>query len=717
MKIFLNKIKCIAPSGKQFFRFPCSVLLFIFLSDPLLAQENKKDDATEQKIENITETINQGSTSDKEIDYTTLLDQLNAYKDHPLNLNTASRENLENIVLLNDLQVQALLDHIDKYGKLISIEELQSIDGFDLETIYNILPFVHVNDIGENPKLNLKNMLANGKSAVFIRWQQVLEEQKGFSPKNESTGDTHRYYGSPAKLYARYRFSFNEQISFGITAEKDPGEEFFSGTQKNGFDFYSAHLYYHGDGWLKSLAAGDFQAQYGQGLVLWSGLAFGKSADVMNIKKNARGILPYTSVDENLFLRGGAVSLGYKKFRLDLFHSDHKILTKEDIISSFDEDGYHRDSSELSKKHTIEKTISGGHVHYTSKKFSIGVTGFSTGFSSSLEKTFQPYNRFDFSGNRNTNAGIDYNYVYRNINFFGGIDYNYVYRNINFFGEFGKSKNGGVASINGILAALDQNVSVSILHRHFDKDYQALESNALAENSNVVNEDGLYFGIFLKPARRFSFNAYYDQFSFPWLRFSVDAPSAGKEYLAQLNYNPTKTFEAYVRIKQQNKPANISADTHPVSNLQDVAQVNYRFHVSYAITTSVSLANRVEIVRYQKGNNPAEKGFMLYQDLNYQPFKSRYSFSARYVLFDTDTYNTRIYAFESDVLYAYSIPSYYYRGSRFYVTAHYRMMRGIDFWLRYGTTVYDSQQTVGSGLDQIAGNQKSEVKAQVRFQF
>lgn len=686
----------------------------IFFSFSSFAQEKKdpvNDDATEQKIENITETINQGSTSDKEVDFTTLLDKLNLYKEHPLNLNSASREDLQGIILLNDLQIQALLDHIEKFGKLISLEELQSIDGFDLETIHHILPFVKVNNLESNPPLNLKEMLAKGRNTFFIRYTQILEEQKGFSPNDESIGDTHRYYGSSAKIYARYRYTFNDRISFGITGEKDPGEEFFKGSQKQGFDFYSAHLFYSGAGWLKSLALGDFQVQYGQGLVLLSGLAFGKSADVLNIKKNTRGIVPYASADENLFMRGGAVSLGHKKIRLDLFYSNHRIdgnlqlkdtLTNEDIISSFDASGYHRDSSELANKHSIGKTISGGHLQYTGKKLSVGITGYSTLFSNNLVKTSHPYNQFDFSGSRNTNAGIDYTYIFGNVNFFG---------------EIGRSDNGGMAILNGILASLDQNVAVSILHRHYDKDYQALESNALAENSNVVNEDGLYFGIQLRPTRSFLLNAYYDQFKFPWLRFSADAPTSGKEYLAQLTYTPSKTFEAYFKIKQQNKPANITADTHPISNQNDVEQVNYRFNVSYAVTSSISLANRVEYVTYKKGDNAEEKGIAVYQDLNYQPFKSRYSFSLRYALFDTDTYNTRVYVYESDVLYAYSIPSYYYRGNRFYVTLHYKLIRGIDMWLRYATTVYDNQKTVGSGLDQINGNQKSEVKAQIRFQF
>ena len=713
MKNIFNTLS-IAEFSNQKIIFVFASCCLILFSLSAVAQQKKNtigDDAIEQKIETITESINQDATTDAEVDYTTLLDKLNFYKENPLNLNQAKREDLENLSLLNNLQIQAFLNHIEKNGKLVALEELQSIDGFYLTTIHKILPFVRVNDQESQSRFNIHEVLTKGKSTLFIRYQQVLEEQKGFSPADAGTGSTRRYDGSAVKLYSRYRYVFNDQFSFGVTAEKDAGEEFFQGSQKQGFDFYSAHLFYRGRGWLKSVALGDFQAQYGQGLVLWSSLAFGKSAEVMDIKKSARGLLPYTSVNENLFMRGGAVSLAHKNVQLDLFYSDHKIdgnvqagdsLTAEEIFSSFDEDGYHRDSSELSKKHSIGTTISGGHLQYKGKNYSIGFTGYSTEFSKNLVKKYQPYNQFEFSGSSNSNIGVDYNYIYRNVNFFG---------------EIGRSESGGMATLNGILASLDRQVSVSVLHRHFEKNYQALTSNALAENSNVINEDGLFFGIFIKPAKGFALNAYYDQFKFPWLRYQVDAPTSGDEFLSQLTYTASKTFETYFRIKQQNKPKNVTADTHPISNQYNVKQVNYRFHISYKVTSAITLANRVEFVTYQKGDVVPEKGYMMYQDLNYSPFKSKISFSARYVLFDTDTYNTRIYAYESDVLYAYSIPSYYYQGNRFYVTLRYRIVRGIDCWLRYGTTVYSNQKTIGSGLDEIDGNQKSEVKAQVRFQF
>jgi hypothetical protein len=685
-----------------------TIFFFPFISFAQQKDEPVNDQDLQQKIENIAE------NTTEDVDVNTLLDKLNYYKDHPLNLNTAPREDLQDLLLLDDLQIEALLNHIKDNGTLLTLEELQTIDGFDLETINKILPYVRINATGGTSKITFNKLLTDGRSSLFFRYQKVLEEQKGYTSPVDSTGDTHRYLGSQAKIYSRYRYTFGNKISFGVTAEKDAGEDFFNGTQQNGFDFYSAHLFYRGNRFLKTVALGDYYVQYGQGLTLYSGLSFGKSADVINIKKNARGILPYSSVDENAFMRGAAVAIGTKDFQLDVFYSTHDIdanivsatdsvITEDNItISSFVEGGFHRDSSELADKHALNETLYGGHLQYKKRNLNIGTTAYKTVYDRALTRNLQPYNQFEFQGKENTNAGIDYNYVFRNINFFG---------------EAARSDNGGMAFLNGALISLDSRVAVSLLHRHFDKDYQALLANAFAENSKVANEDGFFLGISTKPIRTITLAAYYDQFRFPWLRYQVNAPSMGKEYLAQLTFTPSKKFETYFRIKQQVKPENIPGDEYLVSRLQNVSQTNYRFNIKYKISDAVTLGNRVEFVSLVKGNNKPVKGFMVYQDVNYKPLKSRFSFSARYVLFDTDNYDTRIYAYENDVLYSSSIPSYYYVGQRFYITAKYRVIRGIDVWLRYARTVYDNQKTIGSGLDEINANHKSEIKAQIRFQF
>ena len=127
--------------------------------------------------------------------------------------------------------------------------------------------------------------------------------------------------------------------------------------------------------------------------------------------------------------------------------------------------------------------------------------------------------------------------------------------------------------------------------------------------------------------------------------------------------------------------------------------------------------NRVEFSRYQKGTESAESGFVLYQDVSSTPFRFPLTLSLRYALFDTDSYNSRIYTYESDVLYAFSIPALYDKGTRFYVMARYQSAENLTLWLRYAQSWYSHKTELGSGMDRIAGTMRSEIKVQARWKF
>ena len=49
-------------------------------------------------------------------------------------------------------------------------------------------------------------------------------------------------------------------------------------------------------------------------------------------------------------------------------------------------------------------------------------------------------------------------------------------------------------------------------------------------------------------------DAYADVYKFPWLRYRVDAPTTGKEYMFQLTYQPNKIFSIYSRLRSESKP-------------------------------------------------------------------------------------------------------------------------------------------------------------------
>jgi hypothetical protein len=568
--------------------------------------------------------------------------------------------------------------------------------------------------------VTFKEMLDRSTNEYYLRWGRTLEQQKGFSPVTQEELEKNpnaRFLGSPDRIYTRYRFRYLNNISFGITAEKDAGEEFFRGTQKQGFDFYSAHFYLRDYGKLKALAVGDYHIEFGQGLTMWSGLAFGKSSEIISVKRNAFGIRPYSSVDENRFMRGAAVTGAFGKWEATAFYSnkfrdanvvaastaDSNQVQDEVIISSFQQTGLHRTPREVQNKNSIGEQYIGGHVAYKTKRLNIGATSYYSEFSGIFNRNLSYYNQFEFTGKSNAVMGVDYNYILRNYNFFG---------------EVSRSQNGGMAQVHGALVAIDPKLSASFVYRDVQRNFQNLMYNVFSEASNSLNERGLFSGFELRPSQAWRLVGYYDLFTFPWMRYLVDKPvTHGSDYLIQLNWKPKRNMEMYGRIRRKTKDANIRDEFDEIDFVVATVRTNYRYNINVKVNDQLSLRSRAEMVTWDGRDRQRYKGFLMYQDIVYKPLGRPFNFSFRYALFETDNYDTRIYAYENDVLYYYSILAHNNKGSRVYLTTRYTPKKGIDFWFRVGQFYYTNLATIGSGLNEIQGSRRTEVRAQVRFMF
>lgn len=722
-------------------RCPASVLLCGLAAAGHAQVDNVPRDVIEQRIEAAVEQLG----GDNDVDLTGLFQVLTDHYNDPIDLNNATAQDLGSLMLLNDVQISGLLQHIKRNGRLQSIYELQTINGWDVGTINLVRPFVTVRENPLASTASLKEILKRGSHEVTVRSTMNIESRRGFMDRPNAFGEDYHYpngnplpdfaddavrdslrrnnkvyLGSPFRVYTRYRFRYRQNVSFGFTAEKDEGEEFFRGAQPQGFDFYSAHFFARNIGRLKALAIGDYSAQFGQGLTFWNGLAFAsKSSFSLNVKRNAVGLAPYTSVNENLYMRGAAATFALaKRWEVTGFYSTKRIdgnITsigsgtdtlstniESVVFSSFQEDGFHRTTNELRKKGSIGERIMGGHVRYRTGTFSIGATAAHVGYDATLVRNTQPYNQFDFQGSENTTAGVDWNLLYRNLTWFG---------------EAAMSANGGIAMNTGLLAALDKRVSMSLLYRDYARDYHGLYSVAFAEGTNPWNERGLFTGIEVRPNRQWQVNAYVDQFRFPWLRYLTDAPSAGFDWLAQVNWRPSKKVEVYARVRHQDRAKNTADDVNGIDPLVRAEQTNYRVNVTARVSNSVSLRTRVETVDYQRGSAPLQHGFLLYQDVVHRPLASPVELTARFALFESGSYDARVYAYENDLIGVFSIPAYYGRGVRWYGMARITPLRRVDVWLRYGAWIYRDQTSISSGLQEIPGNVRSDLKLQVRWTF
>lgn len=681
----------------------------LFALFPFISLGQEKSEVVQQRIEFIAEQL-----ETEEIDLTNIIEQLNYYFDHPLNLNSATAEELEELNLLSPVQINDLLLHRKAFGKFISIYELQSLEYWDLQTIQLVLPFVRVDDRLDNLHISLKEALDQGNYELFMRYQVTPEEKQGYVPVPDSVlaSSNNYYYGNPDRYYTRFRYSYRTNISIGVTAEKDAGEEFFAGSQPNGFDFYSAHAFYKGGKYLKAIALGDYQFQIGQGLNLWSGYAFGKTADVTNIKRSAIPIRPYTSVDETRFLRGAAVDMGVGNISMTLFGSVKKVdatliadslYDDLEFVSSINLSGLHRTNSEIARKDALTERIGGANLRYRSRNFQFGLAGVYQGYDIEFNKTIQPYNQFDFRG--------------KDMMAISG-DYSWVVRNFIFFGEIARSSfSGDWANMHGVLFSMDPRASFSILYRNYQKGYQTFYNAGFSEGSNTQNESGIYAGMKLKLNSVWTLNSYVDLFKFPWMKYQVDAPSEGHEIMIQPTYKPNKQLEIYGRYREQLRQKNSRDSDGTVTEIENVLQRNYRLNLSYAISEAFTIKSRIEYVTIDRPSNDPEKGMIITQDVLFKPKNLPFDLSLRYALFDTDSYDSRIYTYENNALYVFAVPAYYYQGSRAYVLVRYSFLKHCDLWVRYGTFIYNNRDSVGSGAEEVQGSKKSELTVQLRIKI
>lgn len=652
-------------------------------------------------------------TSEEELDFTDLQQDLMGRLQQPLDINQAGFEDFKALGFITEPEILAILNHRSDFGDYIGIIELQSVEGLSIDRALLLKRFLTTSaaKIYTEDERTFKTKQDNSRGVFLLRYRTILQDQQGYALNDSDK--TKGYLGSQYQLYNRVNYDYKGKISLGYTAEKDLGEEFFKGSQPNGFDFYSGHIYLKDLGVIKSVAIGDYQVQFGQGLTFWSGLAFGKSADVINVSRRPRKILPYRSVNENLFMRGAATTLGKGKSSMSLFYSsknidgnrvDDTLDAAESFFTSIQTSGFHRTVGEVADKNSVKEQIIGANIETKIKTITVGATSTTSQYDPSLAANTTPYQIHNFSGNQLSNSGVYYQ---------GLLGRYYV------FGETSVSDYNlnTLSTVNGLILSLSNKVDLATVFRSFAPQYNALYAVPFREQSRPQNEQGLYTGIQYKINQRFTLKAYLDRFRFKWLRFRTDLPSIGYEYLVELEYKPSKKFSIYGRYRGQLKESNRPDYDGPLDALSAHLNDHVRFQFRYQFSSSVLATTRAEWSTYRIDDNSPSRGILIFQELAFKPLEKPYSFIMRYAAFNIDDFNARIYTYEHDVLYAFSIPAYQNTGYRFYLLTKLKLFRKVDLWLRYGQTTFLDRQTVGSSSELINGSTRSELKAQLRVRF
>lgn len=688
---------------------PIIYLLVLFASKnlaPIIAQELNSDQ--EQQIEEITETISDDAVQD--YDNSALFDNLNELAENPVNLNTASENELQQLNMLTPFQIAQIIDYRKKVGNIRSIYELGYLPGFREIDIQIIQSYVTCEESSPPPEF-IKPGQKNIKTNFLIRYQRIIEKSVGYYEISDSAltenPNKSRYLGSPDKLYLRYGVKIDRRISAGLVMEKDAGEEFFSGSNKKGFDFYSAHLLYKDEHrFIQTLALGDYHVELGQGLLMWSSYAGFKSGSSRLLAKRPVILKRSFSASEERFLRGAALTVGKKDFSITIFGSfkktDATIITDSTgskQFTRFSETGYHNTPTELAKEDQLPLTMLGFSARYDANRLKTGINGIYTSYGIPPQKSNELYNFYDFSNRKLTGISADYRYLARKFNFFGEVAYS----------------NQSLAILNGLEIYLKHGWYLGAIQRFYEPSYYSHFNGAFGENTETANENGLFLGTEAH-LEKLSFKIYGDIYSFPWLKSEVNAPSEGSEMFLETAYT-FKTINLSVRYKKEEKPRNSSAKDNILRIVTPFTRQQLRFNAVYSCGNLLKLQSRIEFAMAGFSDSTKHFGYCLIQDLHLSNLKLPVDQTFRIAYFDINDYDARIYTYETDVLYAFSSQMFDKKGWRIAYLIKWKPADYISFYLKYSLSLFPDETSISSGLNQINTNHRQEIKAELVFRF
>jgi len=666
-------------------------------------EENETVEKWEEYIEELMEEAEEeGEGGDESVeDIQTLHDDLSELASNPLNINTITADALRRIPFLSEMQILNILDYRKKQWKFVSIYELKNIPFLDMQTIELILPFLYVGEVDNRRNLTLQNALRYGRSELLLRYDRTLEKKSGYNDFSDSIllkYPNRRYVGEPFYHSLRYSYSYYDRVQAGFVGEKDAGEAFMNSRHK-GYDYYSAHFILKETGILRTLALGDYKVSFGQGLVVSNDFKPSRSMTLTQSERKNNGFRRHYSTNEYNYFRGAAATIALGHFDVSAFYSNRlkDAIADSVVLTSFKKDGLHRTEGDWSKRNAYRETSFGGNLRYSSPVLLIGLTGMTTSFGGlQVDPTPHPYNLFYFRGERISNFSVDYSLKHRRLSFYG---------------ETAMSDNGAFATVNGLQWSLSTSFKTLMLYRNYSRRYQSLYGNAFAQSTGVQNEEGIYLSLQWNPIAYWRLSSYADFFRFPWLKYNVDAPSSGKEYMLQADFTGIQKATLSVRYRYRQLERNIIVAQE--ATIEPTDQHRLRLQLNSNPSRKISLRTTIEGCEY----NSDSRGWIISQNAGWKDSNSKIQADIYLAFFDSDDYYSRVYSREKNLFYSIYIPSFIGEGVRLAAVARYNFTSKIQIAVKAALTKFYDAETISSDNELIEGDHKTDISAQLRWKF
>lgn len=622
-------------------------------------------------------------------------ERLQQLAEHPVDLNKATHQELEQLPFLSEQQIDELMEYLLRYGPMRSFGELRMIRSLSYQQ-QALLPFFV--EIREEPV----------KEKAFPHWSTIARYGKhtltmtGRLPCYNRQGDLDHhdtgYLGPKYRHSLRYEFSYGTYLKLGFVGAQDAGEPFFSSNNPWGYDAYSYYLQIQHLGRLENAIVGKYKISAGMGLVLNSSFSLGKQVMLQSLGRHTNTLRPHGSRSEADYLQGAAATVRlFRPLTATFFASYRPVdatLNTDGTAATIITSGYHRTLTEFKKKHNTHQADVGATINYRQGGFHLGANAAYT----QLDRRLQPnkkerYRLYYPQGEHFLNTSIDYGYKH--------------YR-FTFNGETATNADGALATIHTLSYQPSQFLSIMALQRFYSYRYTSLHAHCFGETSRTQNESGYYLGFSWHPISNLNLQGYADYAYFPWERYQVSQSSHSWDFMFQGDYQLQRwNLSARHRVRLRQK------DNADKTALVPDNEQRGRLSLTYAHPSNWSAKTELDYVR--SDYKTTSRGYMVSEHLAFSQQWWQMSLTAGY--FNTDDYNGRIYIYERQMQHDFSFPMFYGQGIRTALFVKADVMQQLQLSAKLGYTNYFDRAVIGTGQQQIAQSHTTDLDLQVRWKF
>ncbi len=639
-----------------------------------------------------------------------ILEHLQDLRKEPVNINRCNSEELYTLPFLSEYQINSFTNYRQQFGNLLSYAELLAVPGFDLQLVKNIMPYITLStQISE-----IHRKRSRLKTVSFLRYSRSLYSDINYLKNYDyQKSITSVYLGSPDKYLFKIKQESKTGINWGLIAEKDAGEVFFTKnlpdsirnmiiTKKNyGFDFYTGFIEYDGKSVLDKVILGDYQITIGQGLNIWSSGYFSNPTNPIQSIRYGRGIKANTSSYETGYFRGGVITIKYKSLSGIAFYSNRmqdaviKVINGINSFSSFKNSGYHRSINEINSKNSIRIIQSGGSAEIHLKKGIIGFSFINTLFSSMYHKEKEEEDLFSYTGRNISNAGCHWNFTLKNL--------------ITFYGELSLTDKGKPSIISGLYISPKPFLDLSLSYQYFNAGYFNISANP-ARKGNFIPESNIRFFLAIDPLRKLELSVNIDFIHFNWLRSRISKPNNYITFNSSLSYCLNENFILLFSYSHKGYEQNLHSPTEYIDPVIILKKNSAQLSVFNILSNSFSSKSRIILNNIKSTNS---NGGALSQEFAYKNIRLKTNVTISFIIFDTDNYDSRIYVYEKNVLHAFSFPSYSGSGAGGFILLKTEISKWLSLWFRISKTKYFRN----SSNTETWKNKKGEISIQARIKL